>query len=327
VRRREFIAAIGGAAAWPAVARGQPTSTPARIGFLSPNTLKSQQARANFEAFRARLRELGLGEGQNFIIDYKDNDDPRGLSVAAAELVQARPDVLVVTGPEGALQTVISAKPVVPIVMIAINYDPIARGYVASLARPGGNITGVVFQQLELAQKQVELLNQAFPDRTRLAILFDDQSADQFTAAERAAKSLKMQVQPLKLENPPYDFETAFRTASAETAQTALVLSTPFFAQQSSRIAELAIAHRLPTMFIFKFYVQVGGLMSYGADFPVMYQRAADYVAKILKGARPVDLPIEQTVKFELVVNLKTAKAIGVELPTSILLRADGVIE
>ena len=130
MKRRAFITVLGGAAAWPIAARAQPTSTPARIGFLSPNTLKSQQALANFEAFRARLRELGLGEGQNFIIDYKDNDDPRGLSVAAVELVQARPDVIVVTGPEGALQTVISAKPVVPIVMIAINYDPIARGYV-----------------------------------------------------------------------------------------------------------------------------------------------------------------------------------------------------
>ena len=188
MKRRAFIAGVGCAAAWPVVARAQPTSTPGRIGFLSPNTLKSSQALANFQAFRARLRELGLGEGQNFIIDYKENDDPRGLSVAAAEMVQARPDVLVVTGPEAALQTVIAAKPAVPIVMIAINYDPIARGYVASLARPGGNITGVVFQQLELAQKQVELLNQAFPDRTRLAVLFDDQSADQFAAAERTAK-------------------------------------------------------------------------------------------------------------------------------------------
>ena len=136
-----------------------------------------------------------------------------------------------------------------------------------------------------------------------------------------------MWVQPLKLENPPYDFEAAFHRASAEAAQVALVLSTPLFAQQSSRIAELAIAHRLPAMFIFKNYVQVGGLMSYGADFPLMYQRAADYVAKILKGAKPIDLPIEQAVKFELVVNLKTAKAIGVELPTSILIRADEVIE
>jgi ABC transporter substrate binding protein len=226
MKRREFIASLGGAVAWPLTARAQPTSTSARIGFLSPNTLKSSQALANFQAFRARLRKLGLGEGQNFIIDYKDNDDPRGLSVAAAELVQARPDVLVVTGPEAALQTVLTTKPAVPIVMIAINYDPIARGYVASLARPGGNITGVVFQQLELAQKQVELLNQAFPDRTRLAVLFDDQSADQFAAAERTAKSLKMWVQPLKLENPPYDFEAAFHRASSEAAQVALVLST-----------------------------------------------------------------------------------------------------
>jgi putative ABC transport system substrate-binding protein len=233
----------------------------------------------------------------------------------------------VATGPEIALQTITAAKPGVPIVMIAVNFDPIARGYVASLSRPGGDITGVVFQQLDLAQKQVEILTQAFPDRNRLAVLFDAQSADQFAAAERAATSLKMQVQPLKLEKPPYDFEAAFRSASAASAQFVMVLSSPLFASQSSRIAELAIAHRLPTMFIFKPYVEAGGLMSYGVDFPRMFARAADIVAKIIKGAKPADIPIEQADKFEFAVNLKTAKAIGVELPTAILLRADDVIE
>src|SRR5262245_23979695 len=170
MKRRAFIAGLGSAAAWPMVARGQQPRGIARIGFLSPNTLKSSQALTNFEAFRARLRELGLVEGERFAIYYKDNDDPRGLSIATTELMQERPDVLVVTGPENVLRTVISTKATAPIVMIAINYDPIARGYVTSLARPGGSITGVVFQQLELAQKQVELLSQAFPSRTRLAI-------------------------------------------------------------------------------------------------------------------------------------------------------------
>jgi putative ABC transport system substrate-binding protein len=184
-----------------------------------------------------------------------------------------------------------------------------------------------VFQQLELAQKQVEILTQAFPDRKKLAVLFDAQSADQFAAAEGAAKSLNLQVQPLKLENSPYDFEAAFRSAAAASAQMVLVLSSPLFAPQSARIAELAIAGRLPTMFIFKNYVEVGGLMSYGVDFPLMYRRAADDVAKIAKGAKPADLPIERADKFEFAVNLKTAKALGVKLPTGILLRADVVIE
>jgi putative ABC transport system substrate-binding protein len=328
MRRREFITLLGGAAvAWPLSARAQQSGSIIRIGFLGPNVTKGGVAGVGFQAFRGQLRALGLSEGQNFSIDYKDIDDPRGLSVAAAELMQSRPDILVASGTEIVLQTVIAAKRAAPIVMIAINFDPIARGYVTSLSRPGGDITGVVFQQLELAQKQVELLTQAFPDRTRLAILFDAQSADQFVAAERAAKSLKMQVQPLKLENPPYDFEAAFRSTSTGSAQMALVLSSPFFAPQSSRIAELSIAQRLPAMFIFKTYVEVGGLMSYGADFPLMFRRAADYVVKIRNGAKPADLPIEQADKFEFAVNLKTAKAIGVELPTSILLRADVVIE
>jgi putative ABC transport system substrate-binding protein len=185
----------------------------------------------------------------------------------------------------------------------------------------------VVYRQLELAAKQVELLAQAFPDRPRMAVFFDALSADQFSAAERSATSLQFQVQALRLENPPYDFEAAFRSAKAGAAQVALVLSSPFFIPHTVRIGELAIEHRLPTMFIQKDYVRAGGLMSYGVDFVLMAGRTGDYVAKILKGAKAGDLPVEQATKFEFVVNLKTARAIGLELPTAILLRADEVIE
>ena len=185
----------------------------------------------------------------------------------------------------------------------------------------------MVFQQLELAQKQVELLTQAFPEKTRVAVLFDAQSLAQFGAAERAAKSLNLQLQALKLENPPYDFDAVFRSAVADGAQMVLVQSSPNFIPHQSEIADLAKQHRLPTMFLVKYYVHAGGLMSYGADFPQMYRRAADYVAKILRRAKPADFPVEQANKFELVLNLKTAKEIGIELPTSILLRADEVIE
>lgn len=325
--RREFISALGGAAlTWPLAARAQQINW-IRIGYLAPNPASGAVASVGFAAFRSELQALGLSEGRNFTIDYKYLDDPRGLSVVTTEVMQSRPDILVAAGPEIALRTLLAAKLAVPIVMIAINFDPIARGYVNSLSRPGGDITGVVFQQLELAQKQVEILSQAFPDRTRLVALFDVESADQFAEAERAAKLLKIQVQPLKLENPPYDFDAAFRTASAGSAQMAIVLSSPLFAPQSSKIADLAIAHRLPAMFIFKPYVELGGLMSYGVDFPQMFRRAADDVAKIRNGAKPADIPIERADKFEFVVNLKTAKAIGVELPAAILLRADEVIE
>jgi putative tryptophan/tyrosine transport system substrate-binding protein len=327
MRRREFVQATLVFAAWPLAARAQQAAALTRIGYFGPNRVQAQVAAVGFQAFRDELRALGLSEGVNFVIEERASDDPRGPAVAAAELMQWRPDVVVIPGPEIALQTILAAKHSGPIVLIAINFDPIVRGYVKSLAHPGGDITGVVFQQLALAQKQVEILKQAFPDRTRLVALFDAQSADQFAAAEQTAQSLGMQVQPLKLENPPYDFDAAFRSAAASSAQIAIVLSSPLFAPQGAKIIELTIARRLPTMFIFGNYVEAGGLMSYGVDYPRMFQRAADDVVKIRNGAKPADLPIEQADKFEFIVNLRTARAIGVELPTGILLRADKVLE
>jgi putative ABC transport system substrate-binding protein len=324
MRRRAFLSLLGGAvAALPLAARAQQSGKIARVGFLGPS-LNSPQPMALYQALLAQLRELGFIEGQNLTADYRGLDDPRGPFVNAMDLTRPQPDAL---GPEVALQAVVSASGFVPIVFVAVNFDPLARGYVESIARPGGNITGVVFQQLELAQKQVELLAQAFPDRNRLAVLFDAQSIDQFNAAERAAKLLTLQIQPLKLENPPYDLNAAFRQAQMGAAQIVLVLSSPWFIPHMPKIIEIATANRLPTMFINKDYVFAGGLMSYGADFTTMWRRAADYAAKVLKGTKPADLPVEQATKFLLTVNLKTARAIGIELPTSILLRADEVIE
>ena len=326
MKRRQFITLLGGGAvAWPLAVRAQQSSRLIRLGFLGL-TLNNPPAVEQYRAFRTQLGELGFREGQNLTIDYRLLDDPRGPFVVAAELVRSQPDLIVTQGPETSLQAVVGASAFIPVVIIAINFDPVARGYIPSLARPGGNITGLVFQQVELAQKQVELLTQAFPDRTRLAIIFDGLSG-QFGAAEQTAKSLNLQVQALRLENPPYDFDAAFASVASGGAQMVLVLSSPFFLPHRARVVELANTHRLPAIFIAKHWAQAGGLMAYGADFPLMFRRAADYVAKILKGTKPADLPVEQATKFELVINLKTAKAIGIELPTSILLRADEVIE
>jgi putative tryptophan/tyrosine transport system substrate-binding protein len=322
MKRRAFITLLSGAAAWPMALCAQPAGKVARIGFLGTSFPIPE-----YQSFLKQLRELGFSEGGNFIVEYRAVDDPRGPFVAAAELMRSQPDLIVANGPEVALQAVVGASGFIPIVMMAVNFDPVARGYVASLARPGGNITGVVYQQLELAQKQVELLTQAFPERTRLAVLFDAQSADQFSAAERTAKALNLQLQSLKLENPPYDFDAAFRSAAAGGAQMVLVLSSPFFIPHASRLAELAIENRLPTMFIRGAYVEAGGLMSYGADFTLMYRRAADYVAKILKGTKLAGLPVQAPTKYELVINLKTAKALGLTVPPTLLVRADEVIE
>jgi putative ABC transport system substrate-binding protein len=207
------------------------------------------------------------------------------------------------------------------------NYDPLTLGYIKSLARPGGNITGVFLRFPELAEKQVDLLAQAFPQRRRLAVLWDDHTADQFEAAERAARSLGMEVHAHKFARPPYDVDAAFDGFVDKSIELLLVQSSPLFSPHGRRIAELAIAHRLPSMFIMRSYVDRGGLMSYGADRVAGIRLTAAYVAKILNGALPADLPVEQPTKFELVLNLKTAKAIGLDLPTSILLRADEVIE
>jgi putative ABC transport system substrate-binding protein len=324
--RRDFIAFVGAAAALPSGARAQQPGKVVRIVFLGIS-LNSPPPIAYYQAFLARLRELGFSEGQNLRVEYGGINDPRGPFVVATELMRSQPELILAAGPEVALQAVVGASGFIPIVMMAVNYDPIERGYVASLARPGGNITGLFFRPLELAQKQVEVLREAFPERTRLAALFDAQTADQLSAAETAARALNLQLAPVKLESPSYDFEAAFRTVEAGGGQMVLVLSSPGFTQHNSRIADLAIEHRLPAMFTFKLYVDAGGLMSYGVDFTSMYRRAAEYVARILKGTKAADLPIEQPTKFEMAVNLKTARAIGVTLPTATLLRADEVIE
>jgi putative tryptophan/tyrosine transport system substrate-binding protein len=299
----------------------------ARIAFLG-NTVGNPVTSPGYPAFLDELKKSGFSVGQNLVIEeVRDIQDTKRLFVDVADLARSNVDVLVAVGPEITLQAAVAASHTIPIVVWAINYDPIARGYVKSLTRPGGNITGLVSLQTELAAKQVELLTQALPGRTRLAILWDELSADQFAAAEHQAKSLDLNVQSMKLEKPPYNFDAAFRSLSEGSPQMLLVLSSPFFAEFRVRIAEQAIQQRLPTMFIFKSYVQAGGLISYGIDPSAIFRKVGLYVAKILNGAKVADLPVEQATNFELAVNLKTAKAIGVDLSTSILLRADEVIE
>jgi putative ABC transport system substrate-binding protein len=327
MNRRDLMTLIGGAAAWPVAARAQQPGRVFRVGVLSSN-FDGPVSGAGIEIFLSELRKLGFTVGQNLVVEYRRMDEgtPEAF-VAANELIAAESEVLVADGPELSVQAAAAVRPPVPIIILANNYDPIARGYVSSLAHPGGNITGVFYRQPELSAKQLELLAEAFPDRTRVGVLWDLLSADQFAAAERAARSMTLSLRPFKLENPPYDFDGAFSILVQDEVKMLLVLSSPFFAPYRAHIAELATRHALPSMFIFKQYVDAGGLMSYGVNAGPQWRRAADYVAKILRGAQPADLPIEQVDNFEFVLNLRTAKAIGVVLPTSILLRADEVIE
>jgi putative tryptophan/tyrosine transport system substrate-binding protein len=235
MRRREFITLIGGAAAaWPLAAHGQSDKIP-RIGFIGASLEQAFMA-AQYGSFLAELREQGFEEGRNIVVEYKRNDDPHGPFAAAAELMRSQADLIVATGPEATLQAVIGASRSIPIIFLAVQYDPIARGYVKSLAHPGGNVTGIFYRQLELAAKQLELLVQTFPERSRLGVLYDAASADQFDAAEASAKSMPLQLRPLKLEKPPYDFGAAFQTVANGDAQMVLVLSSPFLSNTIKRL-------------------------------------------------------------------------------------------
>jgi putative ABC transport system substrate-binding protein len=323
MKRREFITLLGGAAAaWPVAARAQQAGKVYRIGIFSSFNPVMGPA---YSAFLNELRVQGFIEAQNLLVDRRPTDQaPAALAANVAEMVRSKVDAIF-AGVQPALQA--AAGTGIPIIIAGVNFDPIAHGYVKSLSRPGGNVTGVVLLQTELAEKQVELLTQAFPERKRLAMQWDAISADQFSAAERRAKALGLEVISIKFEGRPYDFATAFRRMTEGGAQMLLILSSPFFGPHTETIVDLTIQYRLPTMFIFRRYVESGGLMSYGPDNVAMLRQAAVYVAKVLRGVSPADLPVEQPNKFEFAVNLRTAKAIGIELPTSILLRADEVIE
>lgn len=279
-------------------------------------------------AFVDALKKFGWNEGRNLTVDYRYYNVP-GVNFAAEvdALVKSKVDVIVSTGPEVVLRTAMAATKTIPIAMIAANFDPLQRGYVKSLAHPGGNVTGIFLRQIELAGKQLELMSQAFPNATRVGALYDELSADQFAASQRAAGQMKLPLDGLRLKNPPYDFERAFETLVKGSPRALLVLSSPFFTNSQSLIASLALRHRLPSMFIFGSYVRAGGLMSYGVDYVAMQGHIGDFVGKILAGTKPADIPVEQPTKFELVINLKTAKELGVTLPVLLLATADKVIE
>jgi putative ABC transport system substrate-binding protein len=214
-----------------------------------------------------------------------------------------------------------------PIVVVAIDYDPIERGYIASLARPGGNITGVFFRQLELTSKRLELAKELVPKATRMAVLWDADSADQAKAADRAARSLNISLLPLELRHPPYDWAGVMQTAVQNRAGAVFVLTSVVVFNDRARIAAAARQHRLPTIFALREHVEAGGLLAYGANIAGMFRTAAVYVDRIHRGSKPSELPVEQPTTFELVINLRTGKALGITIPPALLARADSVIE
>jgi len=299
-----------------------------RIGYLE-GTLPSGSAHL-LEVFRQRMRDLGWIEGKNVAFEYRFAEDKgdKHLKQLAAELVQFKVDIIVTRATSGALAAK-QATNTIPIVMVGVS-DPIAAGLVTSLARPGGNITGLTQLAPELGGKRLELLKETVPSLARVATLGGSGTSaggrPQRKEIEIAARALGLQLQPLKARGPE-EFEPAFQAASAGRADALIVEASPRFFVQRRRIVELAAKNRLPAIYPESGYVEAGGLMSYATSNVEMYRRAARYVDKILKGTKPADLPVEQPTKFEFVINLKTAKQIGLTIPPNVLARADRVIK
>jgi putative tryptophan/tyrosine transport system substrate-binding protein len=273
------------------------------------------------------MGELGYQEGKNFSFDFLQAASADEYEVLYRKLAAQAPDVILAIGPEIGLRSALSATRTLPIVMIAIDYDPLARGYVTSLARPSGNVTGVVFQQIELAAKRIQLIKDNFPDRPTATMFWDELSADQWEAARDTAATLGLQLFGIELHESPYDYEAAFGKVPLDHRGMLIIPTSPSFFRDRARLADFALKHQILSMFVFREWVDAGGLLCYGPSITALFARVAEFVDRIARGAVPSDLPIEQPTKFEMVVNLKTAKAIGIELPTSILLRADEVIE
>ena len=303
----------------------QPKKVP-RIGHLTPVSLSAMASR--YEAFRQGLRELSYVEGKNIVIDWRSGDGKLDrLPALAAGLVRLKVDVIVTAGP-AATRAAKEATSTIPIVM-AQDPDPVGNGFVASLARPGGNITGLSTVAPELSGKRVEILREVVPKLSRVAVLgtsTDPGYAQVIRELELAAKAFGVKLQYLDVLDSK-ELETAFRVASKGGADGVLVLTSPVFTSQQRQLAEIAVKNHLPTIFSDARYVEAGGLMTYGVSFLDLDRRAAVYVDKILKGAKPADLPVEQPTKFEFIINLRAAKQIGLTIPPNVLARADKVIK
>jgi ABC-type uncharacterized transport system substrate-binding protein len=324
--RREFIRLLGGAAAaWPLAARAQQRAKLPTIGYLGATTASAQGK--SIAAFLQRLRELGWAEGHNVGIEYRwaEGRTERAPEIAT-ELVRQKVDIIVTSGagPVIAAKRATSAIPIV----FAVASDPVGTGLVESLARPGGNVTGLSYQGPDLGAKRVEFLREVVPHLRRLAIMANVASAGavlEMSEVKETVRSLGLEVATPEIRQME-DIARAFEALKAD-ADALYVCADPLVNNNRIRIASLALSARLPTIYGEREHVETGGLMSYGPNLPVLFRRAADYVDKILRGTNPADIPVEQPTKFDLVINLKTAKALGLTISPVLLARADEVIE
>jgi putative ABC transport system substrate-binding protein len=328
MRRRKFIALLGSvAAAWPLAARAQKAERMRRIGVLSSLAVDDQDDKVRLAAFQQRLQQLGWTDGHNVRIDYRfAAANPENYRKYAAELVALAPDVILAPGLS--LVHLLQATRTIPIVF-PIAADPVGSGLVESLSRPGGNATGFLLLEYDLSAKWLELLKEIVPGVTRAAVLRDPTAITgigQFAVIQSVARSVGVEVTPLNVRDAS-EIERGIKAFARSSNGGLIVAASALAAVKRNLIIELAARHRLPAVYFERHFVASGGLISYGADQVDGYRRAAGYVDRILRGEKPADLPVQAPTKYELVINLKTAKALGLDLPASVLARADEVIE
>jgi putative ABC transport system substrate-binding protein len=328
MNRRDAVLALAALGAVPLASEGQQKTKISRIGFLSPGSPPDSRMQHVLEAFRRGMGELGYVEGQNITIESRWAEGKYDrLPGLAAELVLLKVDVIVASAVP-AIRAAKEATSTIPIVM-AIVVDPVVTGLVASFARPGGNITGLSNMAPELVGKQLEMLKEVVPTASRVAVLWNPANpgnVPQMRAAEVAARTMGVRLQPVEVRNPG-ELDSAFAAMTKQRAGALIVLADSMFSEHRTRIADLAAKSRLASVYGLPEFAEAGGLMAYSANRSDLFRRAAIYVDKILRGAKPADLPVERPNKFEMVINLKTAKALGVKIPQSLLIRADEVIE
>jgi len=331
VKRREFITLLGGAAAWPLAARAQQPAKIPQIGFLLTGWPQSPDTLTPIDAFRQGLRQLGYVENQNIAIEYRFAEGKiEHFSNLAVELVRLNVD-LIVAGNTPAAIAARQATVTIPIVG-AVMGDPIEDGLVASLAQPGGNLTGLTFLAPELTAKRLQLLKDMLPNVSRVAVLWqpgafaERTTSDMVKATEAVARTLGVQLRLIEVRDVG-QFGGAFATMASERVEALLVFPGSTLFNGRRRLVELAVAQRLPSIYAAREFVELGGLVSYGANINDLFRRCAVYVDKVLKGAKPAALPVEQATRFELVINLKAAKELGIDVPLPLMIRADEMIE
>ncbi len=321
--RREFITILGGAAAWPIGTYAQQAGRELRVGLVG---IQPPDAPI-YVAFRKRMGELGYQEGKNLAFEYVQTPSIDAYEASFQELAARKPDIVLAAGNEPALRAARAAAGSLPIVFLAIDFDPVERGYVASLARPGGNVTGIFVHPLELAAKRIELVREALPQARHLGLIWDASSRDQAEAAVKAAQSLGFEPRRIEITGQPPNYAVAFAQMADAPGEPIVIPAGPVFLRDRVAIETLLLERRIPSIGAFREMNEAGALMSYGVDLVGLFRDAAGLVDQVAKGAKPAELPIIPSSRFHLAVNLRTARLFGITLPVALIARADEVIE